>query len=215
MKVLILICIIACLPLVVNAGLYESNNPTALWQCRDSLRSLEHDSAYAEEARALLDHIPQLKKTLDRAVELIPSPRFRIDVSLYSDSLSAERIQTLDKCIAKERYHVVGADSDSLLPLLTSGYTPFRSVMVSDSICTALYVRLKPSHDPRLVAIRELVKKVQTEYDLISIGLAMKAYRQQSGVIWDVNAILVSNEMLHLEHLNKLLRLFKVQSTQL
>jgi len=204
-----------CIPATSNAGLYESLNPTALWECRDSLLSLEKDSAFAEDARALLEHIPVLKQTLDRAKELIPSPRFRIDVLLYTDSLTLERKNALTKQIGKQKYNIVSAGTDSLIASFIGAYKPFRSVAVSDSLCVALYEKLRPVSDNRLVTIRELVRKVQTEYDLIVVGLAMKEYRQQSGKIWNVDAILVSSDMLHIEHLNKLLQLFNVESSKL
>jgi len=204
-----------CIPVTSNAGIYESLNPTALWECRDSLLSLETDSAFAEDARALLEHIPVLKQTLDRAQELIPSPRFRIDVLLYTDSLTTEQKSALIQRIEKQKYHIVGAETESLIASFRGAYKPYGSVAVSDSLCVTLYRKLRSTSDSRLVAIRELVRKVQTEYDLIVVGLAMKAYRQQSGKIWNVEAILISSDMLHIEHLDKLLQLFHVESSRL
>ena len=45
-----------------RAGLKESLSPTKLWELRDSLQTLTHDSLYAEEANKLLEEVPALNK---------------------------------------------------------------------------------------------------------------------------------------------------------
>jgi hypothetical protein len=201
-----------CTPAVSNASVLGYSNPTAFWECWDSLISLGQDSAFAEDVQILLDHFPELKITLDRAQELIPSQKFFIDVWRINDSLTQEQKIALIERIKKQQYNVVGAETVSMISDLTKSYKPFRTVVVSDSLCVALFDKLKSSSDGRLVTIRELIQKVQTEYCLVTIGLAMKAYRGQSGKIWRVDAIIVSRELLHIEHFNNLLTLFKVES---
>lgn len=215
MKALIVICALLCLPSLATAGLSDMFNPTALWQCRDSLLSLKTEPAFAESAERLLQHIPVLKKTLDQATELLASPRFRIDILVYNDTLTDPQLQELKQRVKKKKYHVIGTDTDSLSAVLARVHKPFKSLNVADPACVELIRQLASFTDERHAAIRELVKKVQTEYDLVSVGLSMKAYREQSGKIWDVDGILVTNDVVDVDHFDRLLQLFKVRSQKL
>ncbi|PIS41083.1 MAG: hypothetical protein COT25_05005 [Candidatus Kerfeldbacteria bacterium CG08_land_8_20_14_0_20_42_7] len=215
MKALIVICAVFCLPSLATAGLSDLFNPTALWQCRDSLQSLKTESDFTGPADQWLQHIPVLKKTLDRTQELLASPRFRIDVLVYNDTLTSDQLTKLVKRIEKKKYHVIATDNDSLTAVLVRAHEPFSSLNIADSLCVALIQQLAPYTDERHATIRELIKKVQTEFDLVSVGLAMKAYREQSGKIWDVDGVLVTDDVVQLQHFDLLLQIFKVQSLKL
>jgi len=214
-KALVVICCLLCLPVAAHAGLAEMFNPTALWECRDSLRSLQREPAFEKDAGALLSHIPTLKLTLDSAKELLPSPMFYVEVMVYSDSLTKPQRHEIMKRVKKKKYHVIATDSDSLGEELADVHEPFGLINITDPECVRLIAQLESYTDERHATIRELIKKIQTEFDLVSLGLAMRAYRKDSGKIWKVYGLLVTDDVINLDHCKKILRLLNVRYKKL
>jgi hypothetical protein len=194
----------------VGAGFKESRNPTKLWELRDSLQILTHDSVYAEEASKLLEEVPALNKFLSKVTQIIPFANLRIDVIQSSCPARAVHLDAIRKRLAKHGYQRIAVNCAGIRTINTyvEQHQGSGIISVGHPLLTEFVRNHVDEADDRMCYIVRLCKMVQCEVALISLGFSLRENRDlYGGPNTATKGLLVIDDYYEQEHLKKILRL--------
>lgn len=194
--------------------LKELFNPSVYRELRDSLRSLEHDSDFASDARDALAHLPAVDTVLRKSIDVLPSTRLRIDVILLPVIPTQQDSVELAKRLHPKKIAAIAYESwHPAIDQISREYPSMRIFPIGDSLFAHLAERLASVPVGRYLAIRELIVKLQCELALAELGSSLKKAQKERGGMRQTNGILIMRAMYHEKHMEKLFRVFSMQTS--
>lgn len=189
-----------------------AQNPTALWEFRDSLRSQLNVIERYPSILANLEHIEEVNTYLKRIRSIIPFPAIKIDVVIIPvDTKNVNEF--VGEVLKKNDYDVIAMDSRIKLSNEVHKQFPSTADFFHDSVLTTCIAQLNETFDPNLRYCRSLAIKVHCEIALAHIAYALKGFRDSKGGYSILSGALIIREPIDMDHVRKIFQLFNVNAT--